>query len=173
MLKSKFSTAAVFLTIIVVALFAIATYDVTNSLVENAAVQSNLEMGLQLLWFALVVLCLYAATKLLTRRIVVEEYDLEVNYFFGCIKKRYPINELRFSYYSWTMNAIILQMHNGDQMVIGKSLYSNFADIVHVLDIRIKHEKLISRFANRLTILVVAAVILLFLMLISNATSSD
>ena len=99
-------------------------------------------------WLAIYPLALMS---ILIRNVAIYSDRLEVNYFFGLMKKSYDFTDLKVSEYKWSTNGVLIQFSDGDQMTLGERQYTNYIDIKQELENRIKKEKIKVKYTTRFT----------------------
>jgi hypothetical protein len=165
MIKSKFSILtwpfAFVLTMLPLQLF----YTVCKIVIDNLSTLTDLTIVVQIVVLTLTILFLLMMLERHTRSYVIHDSTLEVKHFFGLSKASYDFKDLKFAYYSWTTKLALLELPTGRQLTLGKSQYLNFDEIVENLRKRIKNENLKFKFVNRLTIFIVIACLLIFVMI--------
>jgi len=165
MIKTKFSPLtwlfAVVLTMIPIQML----YAIYRIVIDNLSNLTDLTVVVQIFILTLSIIFLLLMLERYTRIYVISKDTLEVKHFLGLSRRSYDFKELKFSYYSWTTKLALLELPNGRQLTLGKSQYLNFDDIVGILKTRIKNENLKFKFVNRLTIFIIIACLLIFVMI--------
>jgi hypothetical protein len=165
MIRSKFTILtwpfAIVLTILPVQIL----YMASNIVIDNLSHLTDFTVVVQIVVLALTILFLLLMLERHTRSYVIHSGTLEVKHFLGLSKRSYDFRDLKFSCYSWTTKLALLELPNGRQLTLGKSQYLNFDEIVEILKGKVQNDRLKFKFVNRLTIFIVIALVLLFLMI--------
>ena len=139
-------------------------YTVCVIAIDNLSSLTEWIVLVQIVVFTLTILFLLIMLEQHTRVYVVHDDRLEIKYFIGLSNRTYDFNDLKFARDSWPLKTALLELPNGRQLTLVKTLYTNYDEIVMTLRKRIQNEKLKFKFVNRLTVFVVVAIlILLFL----------
>jgi hypothetical protein len=166
MVKSRFSILTIPLVCVLTVVSIQVLYTIYNIVADNLSNLTDLGVVIQLGTLTLTDLFLLTMLKRNTRSYVIHQDKLDVNYFFGLVTKSYDFRDLKFSYYTWTKKVGLVELPDRSQVTLGKSQYSNFDEIVEILATRIQNQKLKFKFVNKLTVFIIVASLLFFLMII-------
>ena len=165
MIKSKFSVFTWPFILVLTTLSLQLSYTLCNIVVDNLSTLTDLTVVVQIVVLTLTILFLLLMLERHTMGYVIHNDTLEVKHFVGLFSRSYDFKGLKFRYYSWTTKLALLELPNGRQLTLGKSQYLNYDDMAQILKTRVQKDNLKFKFVNRLTVFIVVAWLLIFLMI--------
>lgn len=149
MTKSKLTLKLVPLTILILLASGLMLFIVSIVIKNNLSNLTDLDILAGILFLTWIAVLPLVMMLIVTKNYVTHPDKIEVNYFFGQIKRFYAYTNLKISDYVWTTKGLLIELPNGDQMTLGKNQYRNFDEIRSGVAEKIRKEKRLSHQAGQ------------------------